>query len=274
MRNRLSTFAAALAFAVAPSLWTSQAAAVDVLRLGGKSGASGLMVHLGQAFTQWAGITVKVVPGLGSVGSLNALAEGVLDVAIAGRSLSPAQLKQGFVQVATVRTPWVLVTSHPAPPALTGRDVVDAYSADRAVWPDGTPLRIVLRSRSDADHAVLAATISGMGTAMDRARQRGDASAAGNDQDNATIAENLPGSLADSTYTQVLMERRNLRFVPFDNVAPTLEALESGAYPYDRVFRLILPPAPSVAAQRFIHFLRTEEGVRAMREAGCLPGDE
>ena len=102
MPNRLSTLAAALAFAVASSLWTSPAAA-DVLRLGGKSGASALMVHLGQAFTRWAGIAVEVVPGLGSTGSLNALAEGVLDVAIAGRGLSPAQSKRGFVQVATLQ---------------------------------------------------------------------------------------------------------------------------------------------------------------------------
>ena len=273
MPNRLSTLAAALAFAVASSLWTSPAAA-DVLRLGGKSGASALMVHLGQAFTRWAGIAVEVVPGLGSTGSLNALAEGVLDVAIAGRGLSPARSKRGFVQVATVRTPWVLATSHPAPPALTGRDVVAAYAADRAAWPDGTPLRVVLRSQSDADHAVLAAAIPGMEAALDRARRRGDASVAGNDQDNAAIAEKMSGSLTDSTYTQVVMERRNLRFVSLDAVAPTLEALESGAYPHARIFRLILPPAPSGAARRFIQFLRTDEGVRAMREAGCLPGDE
>ena len=94
------------------------------------------------------------------------------------------------------------------------------------------------------------------------------------DQDNAAIAEKMSGSLTDSTYTQVVMERRNLRFVSLDAVAPTLEALESGAYPHARIFRLILPPAPSGAARRFIQFLRTDEGVRAMREAGCLPGDE
>lgn len=272
MRDRLSTLSAGIALVLA--LWTVPAAAVDVLRVGGTGSATALLAHLGEPFTQQTGITVEVIPNLGSGGGLNALAQGVLDLAISGRKLNPAELARGFVQVAAVRTPYVFVTSHPAPPGLTGREVAAAYSNARAAWPDGTPFDLILRPRSETDISLLAGMFPGLEAALNQARQRGDVPIAATDQDNADLAEKLWRSLTGATYTQVIMERRNLRMVSFDNVAPTLEAFESGAYPYAKVLRVIYSQQPSAAAERFAQFLRTDAGVRALREAGCLPGGE
>lgn len=237
LRNRLATLAASLA--VVLSLWTSPAVATDVLRVGGTGAGLAMLTHLGRSFTQRTGIAVEVVPNLGSSGGLNALAEGVLDFAVSSRTLKPAELASGLVQVATVRTPYVLTSSHPAPPGFTGREVVASYTAERAVWPDGAPLRIILRPRAEADTQLLAALFPGMEAAANQARQRGDAPIAATDQDNADLAESLPGSLTGISYSQVVLERCNLRLVALDNVTPTLEAFESGAYPHGKVLRFV-----------------------------------
>ena len=269
MRNRLAMLAASLA--VVLSVGTLPATATEVLRVGGTGAGLAMLTHLGGSFTQRTGITVAVVSNLGSSGGLNALAEGVLDLAVSGRTLKPTELASGLVQVATMRTPYVLASSHPAPLGFTRHEVTAAYTAERAVWPDGAPLRIILRPRADADTPLLAALFPGMEAALNQARHRGDAPVAATDQDNADLAERLPGSLTGMSYTQVALERRNLRLVPLDSVVPTLEAFESGAYPHGKVLRLIQPRQPSAAAERFVQFLRTDEGVLAMREAFCLP---
>lgn len=232
--NRRMTLAASVAAALSP--WASPARAMDALRVGGTGGASALMAHVGSVFTQRTGIAVEVVLGFGTGGALKALAEGVLDLTVSGRPLNPTEQAKGLAQVATVRTPYVLATSHPAPPGLSGREVVAAYSAGRAVWPDGTPLRILLRPRSDSDAPMMAALFLGMEAALNQARQRGDAPVATTDQDNVEQAEKLPGSLGGATYTQVVMERRNLRLVALDGVTPTPAAYESGPIRMARSF--------------------------------------
>jgi len=59
--------------------------------------------------------------------------------------------------------------------------------------------------------------------------------------DNAEAAERIPGSLAGSTLTQLTIERRSLRLLSIDGVAPSLEALESGPIRSARRFIFVLP---------------------------------
>jgi hypothetical protein len=94
---------------------------------------------------------------------------------------------------------------------------------------------------------------------------------AGSDDDNANLAESMPGSLASATYLQIVSERRNLRFVPIDGVMPSLAEYEGGAYRYGKTITLVSRISRSGAAERFIAFLRTDEASRFMRDAGLIP---
>ncbi|TPG60274.1 hypothetical protein EAH89_02470 [Roseomonas nepalensis] len=269
MRNRLPILSAGLAALLALSALPARAA--DVLRVGGTGGATALLAHLGKPFTRQTGIVVEVIPSLGSGGGIAATADGVLDLAVSGRPLSAAEKARGLVQAAAVRTPYVLATSHRAPPAMTESEVVGAYASETASWPDGSPIKLVLRPRAESDNQVLAALFPGMGAALDGARRRPELPVAATDQDNADAAEGLRGSLIGTTYTQVVMEERNLRMIAIGGVAPSIESFESGAYRHTKVFHVIHAQRPGGVAERFVRFLRSEEGVRALREAGCLP---
>ena len=272
MRSRLPILAAKLTLVL--SLWHSPVAAGEVLRVGGTGGATALLEQLGRPFTQQTGIAVEVIPSLGSSGGTNAVADGMLDLAISGRPLSAAELARGLVTVATVRTPYVLATSHPHPPAMAEREVIQAYASVKATWQDGSRVMLVLRPRAESDNLVLIGLFPGMDAALNQARQHGDVPVAATDQDNADMAEKLPGSLIGTTYTQVLLERRNLRLITIDGASPTMEAFEGGVYRYAKVFHVLHPRQASPAAKRFVEFLQSEEGLRTLRAAGCLPTAE
>ena len=111
----------------------------------------------------------------------------------------------------------------------------------------------------------------GMAAAIEVARQRPDVPIAATDQDNANMAERIPGSLTSSTLSQVKMERRNLRFVAIDGVEPSLENLESGAYPFAKPIYFVLPAKKSPLAERFIAFLGSPAARGALRATGNLP---
>ena len=193
MGKRLSTLLAGLALVLA--LWTLPALAEDVLRVGGTGGASALMARLGKPFTQQTGIAVDIIPSLGSGGGISATADGVLNIAISGRPLSAAEQARGLVQSAAVRTPYVLATSLRASPSMTVREIIGAYATEKATWPDGTTIKLILRPRAESDNEVLTSMFPGMAAALDDARRRSGLPTAATDQDNAEMAERLQGSL-------------------------------------------------------------------------------
>ena len=262
----ITTAALAAAFRAVP------AGAAEALRVGGTGGATALLERLGRSFTAETGIPVEVVPSLGSSGGLKATVDGVLGVAVAGRPLNEGEVARGLVSAATLRTPYVLATSHPSPPAMTGAEIVRAYASERAEWPDGSRIKLVLRPRAESDNLVFASLFPGMDAALEQARQRADLPVAATDQDNADLAEKLPGSLTGTTYVQVALERRDLRMITIDGAAPTAEAFQGGAYRPAKVFHVVHARQAGPAAARFVGFLRGEEGLRVLRAAGCLPG--
>jgi phosphate transport system substrate-binding protein len=246
------------------------AAASDTLRVGGVGAATAMLPHVFAAFDPSEKFKLEVIPGLGTTGGLSALAENVLDMAVSGRALKPDELAKGLTQRAAIRTPFGLVTSHSRPNDLKSSEIAGIFKAAKATWQDGSPVRIILRPKSDSDTAVLGAMFPDMAAAIEQARLRQDLSLAATDQDNADLAERAPGSLTASTLTQIKMEQRKLRFVTIDGIEPTLEHLERGTYPFAKTLYFVLPAKNSPVVERFIEFLLTPAGQAALKASGNL----
>ncbi len=246
----------------------------DTLRVGGTGGAIDMMRHVGTAFTAAGGDNVDIAMSLGSNGSLRALADGVLDIAVSARQLLPDELKHGFVVLPISRTALLFATSHRNPNSIARTDLAKVFAATRPTWADGSPLRVILRTRLDGDTMLMNGLFPGMREAIATARERPDLPVTATDQDNTKLAESLQGSFTVAGLSQLEMEKRDLRYVPIDGVVPSLANLESGAYRYEKPFYLVLPAKRSTVALRFLDFVRTESGRTALRESGTLPVEE
>ena len=165
------------------------------LRVGGTGAATELLRQLAAEFGKETGYRTQVVASLGTTGGLRALADDHLDVAVAGRALKPEEEAKGLKVAMVMRTPFVLVTSHRAPSGLASADVVRAFADPDQSWADGTPIRVILRPRSESDVMLMTSLFPGLAEAMEKARQRPDVPVAATDQDNADLAERTPGSL-------------------------------------------------------------------------------
>jgi phosphate transport system substrate-binding protein len=254
---RLAALLVSAFVACLPPVASSRAADLTV---GGTGAATELLRRLGDAFSKQGEAQVDVVPSLGSSGGIRALADGVLDVAVSGRPLKPAEVKQGMAVPLVLRTLFIFATSNAKPNGLTMSQLADAYATLNPVWADGTPIKIVLRPPSDSDSDLMAQLFPGLGSAVERARKRPDVPVAATDQDNLDVAEQLPGSLSASTLTQILLEKRKLRAIAINGVEPTLDNFERGDYPYGKKLYFVVPAKPTPVAERFIAFLRSAEG--------------
>jgi phosphate transport system substrate-binding protein len=247
-------------------------ATAETLRVGGTGSGLGLLKTLGDAFSaEHPETKIEVVPSLGTTGGIAALADGAIDVAVAARPLKPDEAEAGVREIAAARTPFVLVTAEPHPDSISASDVAALFARPEATWPNGMPVRVVLRPASETDTKLLQEFFPGMTEALAAARARPEIPVAPTDQDSATLAEAIVGSLASSTLVQITTERRALRALPINGVAPTLENLESGAYPYAKTLYFAIGARPAPMAQAFAEFLSSDAASSIMRQAGILP---
>jgi phosphate transport system substrate-binding protein len=269
--RRMGRTATCIALIAVALLAPGTAAAAEPVRIGGTGSATAMMGYLGNKFAAAHEARFEVIPSLGSTGGLRALEAGVLDIAVSGRKLSAAEIAKGLTERAAVRSPWGLATSQSHPGPMHSASVAALYADEQARWPDGTPIRIILRPKSDSENHALAEFFPGMAAALERLRARRDLPIAATDQDSADMAERVSGSLVSITFTQLTMERRNLRLLAIDGVEPTFESFVSGHYRFGKTVYLVTRVEASPAALRFIAFLNSAEGRHALRETGNLP---
>lgn len=243
----------------------------EVLRAGGTGAASVMLQRVGAAFTaQNHDTTLEVLPGLGSAGAIAAVADGAIDFAVAGRPLKPEEANKGLAAVVLARTPFGLASSYPHPGNIASDDVAALFLNPASAWSDGTPVRVILRPKSEADAANLGAAFPEMVAAIEQLRLRPEIPLAVTDQDNLRIAQQYRGSLTAVTLTQMVTEQPRLTFLTIDGVEPTLDNFERGSYPFGKNFHFVYPVRNSPALQRFLAFLRSPEAEKILRDTGSL----
>ena len=255
---------------VAALLMAASAATAATLRFGGTGSSLGMLHQVGGEYAAASGVAIEVVPSLGSSGALQALADGKLDIAVSARPLKPKEAAAGLRLVLVLRTPFVLATSHAQPQNLRAADLPRIFAAVRPLWPDGTPIRIILRPHGETDTTLLADLFPGMAQAIASARRRAEIPIAATDQDNVALAQRVPNALTGVTLTQLETEHVPLRVVAIDGITPTLASFESGAYRFTKKLYFVLGGKSAPTAERFISFLRSPQGVKALRAAAVL----
>ena len=160
LRKRLALLAAV--FFIFPLL--GQAAD---LTLGGTGGDLGTMRVLAEIFeTDNPGITVEVLPSLGSRGGIKAVLAGAIDLGISARPLKDKESAQGATAAPYAKTAMVFATPlSNAQIGVTRAEVVEIFMGERTTWSDGTLIRLVLRPRADSDTQIVVASIPGMAAA-------------------------------------------------------------------------------------------------------------
>ncbi len=253
-------------------LMTTLAVQAEAIKIGGTGTGLGAMKLLAQEFKKsHPDAQLIVTPSLGSTGAIKAVLAGAIDLGISARPLSTQEQRQGASARAYARTPFVMVTGvQNKSTGLSLSQLVQIYSGKVSQWPDGSPIRLVVRPDADADSQLLRAFSAEMNSAVSLALARPGLRMADTDQDNADALEQLPGSLGTATLSQILTENRALKALALDGVVPTLEALAAKRYPHAKTLHLVSAAKPSALAQDFAAFVRSPAGQAVLARTGNL----
>ncbi len=265
---------AALVVTAALGLSAPNAArAGEQLEVGGTGAALGTMRLLLDAFAEVRpGLTANVAPSLGSSGGIKALLGGGIDLAVSSRPPKDKERAAGATATIYGTTPIVFAVStrNPATEVTTGQ-ILDIYSGRRGNWPDGTPARLVLRPDGETDTKVIKQHVPGMGRVLEDRKENVAIPVAHTDQESAELLETLDGAIGTAALSLIVSERRRLKALAFNGVAPTAEAIADGSYPMTKSFYLVTSPKPSELVRSFLAFVRSPAGQSVLRRTGHLP---
>lgn len=244
----------------------------DSLRIGGSGAGLGTMRLLAEAFKKsHPHVVVEVPPSLGSGGGIKAVLAGTQDIGLSSRPLKEGERRRGAKEIRYARTPFIIVTSVRNPQkGLTRREVIDVYNRIRRTWDDGSVIRLVLRPESDSETMILRKYFPGIHPSPFEGKQWRGVPVAFSDQKSADLVQTTLGGMGISTLALILSERRPLKALTIDGVAPTPEAILNGSYPMEKTLSFILGPNPSPLAEEFLAFVQSEAGKAILQRTGHL----
>jgi phosphate transport system substrate-binding protein len=237
-------------------------ATAEVITIGGTGAALGTMRVLAAEFGKSSPeIQIKIVPSLGSGGAVKAMIDGAIDLAVTSRTLTQGELKLGAREIEYARTPFVFaVSSASSVTSITGRDLADIYSGRMAAWPDGTPIRPILRPESDYDTELTMGISPELRRGTLEARTRPGVRLAVNDQDAANDLERIEGAIGPTTLALIVSERRALRALKFDGKEPSVPNAASGVYPFHKSLYFVRGPRHLASVDRLVAFIQSTAG--------------
>jgi phosphate transport system substrate-binding protein len=263
-----------LIMAAALTLLPLASSTAGTVRVGGTGAGLAAMQLIGERVAiVHPDIQTEVLPSLGTQGGLRALGENAIQIAIALRTLTPAERDSGLREAACATTALALVSSRPQPQSLTRAQLPALYENPAPVWSDGAPLRIILRSRDGSENPFLARAVPGLETALAAAYRHPGMPVGASDQENADLAQRTEGSLAIMTLLQMRTEKLKLNPVALDGVIPSPETLLNGRYPMPIRLCLVLPANPGSDATRFIAYVKSPPGQALLRGFGAEPAE-
>ena len=245
-------------------------ARAEEIKIGGTGAALGTMQLLANAYARvLPAVKITVLPSMGSSGGINAVLAGATQLGLSSRPLTAAEIKAGATALEYGRTPFVFATATANPAVgLSTQELVDIYAAKTDRWPDGTRLRLVVRPMGDSHSHLIKSLSPAMREAQGAAEQRKGMPIAVTDQDSADSIQNIPGALGTSTLALILSEKRQLKALKLNGIAPDVKSIADGSFPLQMRLSFVTGPKTPAAAQEFVAFVRSAAGRTILEQTG------
>jgi len=246
----------------------------ETLTIAGTGSSSPLISLLFNEFQKQAPETTLhlISPPLGSNGALKALASGRVDLVIVGRPISEEEFKSFGTRFDFADTPFIMASwGGSRRNGFTLKELAQVYEGGLTKWDTGAHIRLVLRGSFESDTLLLKTMSPELARAVALAAQRPGMAGAVNDIETAYLLTKTQGSLGPTTLGLLATMNLRLTVFPINGVAPTLENMKSGRYPWRKTLTVVLPKQPPPAARRFAEFLRSAPAQAVMLRNDYLP---
>jgi phosphate transport system substrate-binding protein len=242
--------------------------------MAGSGSTAPLVQRLALALPPQSSRPIYVAQSVGTGGGLRALKDGLIDLALASRPLTPQERGDGLQDLPLARSLLVFAV-HPdarAPRATSEAELEAMYQGRLPRWPSGEPVVLLVREQGDSGMLLLAERSPKLHRAMQEARAQGRALEFETDTDMLHALATIRGSLGpiDLGLLQ-LGEPTPALPLALGDTLPSPETAAQGRWPWLKPLLLVTRGAPSPQLAPFLSFIHTQEVRDALPAGGYLP---
>lgn len=272
LRYQIVIFAALL-FGGSLVTGAAYASSKETLIITGTGSSIGTMKLMAKGFQKkYPGVTVQVLPSIGSTGGIKAVKEDKIDIGLSYYPLKPEERSAEIIEEPYGRTAFIFGVQDSNPTqSFTLAEIEEIYAGKRKTWPDGTPIRLILRPVSDSFSAYLASINPGLKSASEKAHSIPGVFVGNTDQEAAVQIEKTPGSFGTTSISLVASEKRKIKALFVDGAPPTLTNISTGKYPYVKTLSLVYKKDKyKDAVKDFIEFVFSRDGQKLLSDNGYV----
>ena len=252
---------------------TASASSKETLIIAGTGSCTGTMQLMAEGFhKKHPNVTVKVLPSIGSSGGIKAVNEDKIDIGLSSRPLKPEERSPKIIEEPFGLAAFIFGVQDSNPTkGFTLAEIEEIYAGNRKTWPDGTPIRLILRPVSDSFSEYLARINPGLKSASEKSHSIPGLFVGNTDQEAIEQIEKTPGSLGTTSSSIVATEKRKVKALSVDGVAPTVSNVSVGKYPYSMTLSLVYKRDKyKDLIKDFIEFVFSRDGQKILSDNGYV----
>lgn len=257
--------------------------APEAVNLSGSSTVLPAVSLAADKYTSETGVSVIVNAG-GSGSGFNQLAEGQTDIGMMSRDITESELKKfddlSFIKTAIGRDAVVPSISseiyEAGVQALTIAQIAEIYSGRVDNWSAfGGPDRAIFVIDKEASRGTRQ-IFMGVVLGNPKAEAPGADLVTGSNNEEQTALTQSDAAIGMLSFTWLNEDVRGLSIILPNQqvVAPSLENIRSGAFPFVRDLTVVTRTDTKTAAQDFVDYLLGPEGQKAVEESGYIKVNE
>lgn len=249
---------------------TLEADAADIIRINGSGSALDMMKPMIAAYMKVnPKVSIVMEKPLGSSGAIKALLTGILDIAVSSKQLKPEEQQQGAVIREYGKTPLLFVTNMDVKKNnISTREVEELFSGKQAAWPDGNPVRLVLRPESDIDTKIVRNLSPEVDAAVSAAMKRPGMIMAVTDPETSATLATTAGAFGAASLSTLVVEKPRLNQLSLNGVKGSVSNLADGSYPLGKEISFVTTAKTPASAMKFLDFVYSAKGRTIARNAG------
>jgi phosphate transport system substrate-binding protein len=243
----------------------------DGLRMAGSGSNLPITRSLSTAFAMVEGQHAVVHASIGSGGGIQALLDGAIDIALVSRPMRDGEREQGLVATPYARVPVVVAVHANVPDSrVTSAALVEIFGGSRHSWADGSRIVVLQRERDDSSHTAIERVVPGFAEANELAYRQSRWRVLYRDDAMREALSDTRGAIGLFGEGEI-PESLPIKALAIDDVLPSPQSVQSGAYPFHKDFAFVTRGPPEGQAAAFIGFALSPAGRRIIEDGGALP---
>ena len=225
--------------------------------------------NLVNQFQNERNLDIHVPDSIGSIGAVNGIQGGTIDLGFTSRSLSEAEKANGLKEIAYAKSALIIACHDDVPESDIGyEDLLHIYGGEKTKWSNGKGIVLLAMHLEDSTNEVLIGNIPGFKEVLSNAIKTHQAKEFYNNQSLDVALGETSSAIGFTSVTPKIGS--GMKAMTVNGVSPSRENILNGSYRLTKDLYFIYKDPLNKDVKEFVDFVFSTQGKEILEQNGCI----